>query len=148
MLLINIEMVLQIEKSQICQFASLQRCDLYYRLFQGYKCHNETQQCKGCKHNEIPLLVNLQGVQTQCEKNSRWRKIYLFISFTIIQPAIKYITMIEGMVNRTFVPCEDQTDTKQQVDILTLKTRTRTLQPCYLHSYIKINSQIMSNSLS
>jgi hypothetical protein len=39
--------------------------------------------------------------------------------------------MIEGMVNRTFVPCEDQTDTKQQVDILTLKTRTRTLQGVY-----------------
>ena len=35
--------------------------------------------------------------------------------------------MIEGMVNRTCVPCEDQTDTKQQVDILTLKTRTRTV---------------------
>jgi hypothetical protein len=38
------------------------------------------------------------------------------------------------MVNRTWVPCEDQPDTKQQVDI-----HERQGLEHYLHSYIKIN---------
>jgi hypothetical protein len=43
--------------------------------------------------------------------------------------------MIEGTVNRIWVPCEDQPNTKQQVDI-----HQRQELEHYLHSYIKINS--------
>jgi hypothetical protein len=38
--------------------------------------------------------------------------LLLFIYLLTLQ-SYKIITMIEGMVNRTWVPCEDQPDTNQ-----------------------------------
>jgi hypothetical protein len=60
------------------------------------------------------IMLNRVTVKQSCAN------VYLFIYLLALQSyksAIKYITKIEGMVNRTRVPCEDQPDTKQQVDI-------------------------------
>jgi hypothetical protein len=54
-------------------------------------------------------------------KTSFKRQFFIYFIYLLAlqsyKSAIKYITMIEGMVNRIWVPCENQPDAKQQVDI-------------------------------